>query len=76
MKIDEKIKDERMLYDNNTHAANILAWSLGKIDKYQCFTVEEIFSFDQSGIIEQATFMYSRLGKAFKNRWKRLNIKE
>ena len=41
------------------------ALSSGKIDKYEYLTGEELLSSDQSRIIEQARFTYSRLGKAF-----------
>ena len=49
--------------------------SLGKIDKYEFLTGEEILSSDQSRTIEQAKFTYSPLGKAFEKQ-KRLKSKE
>ena len=39
--------------------------SSGQIDKYEYLTGEEILSFNQRQIIEQAKFAYSPLGKAF-----------
>ena len=46
-------------------AANILALSSGKIDKYEYLAGEEILPYDPSRIIEQANFIYFPLGKAF-----------
>ena len=46
-------------------AAKISALSLGKIDKYEYLTGEEILSPNQQQITEQAKFTYSPLGKAF-----------
>ena len=54
-----------MQYDINREAAKISALSLGKIDKYEYLTGEQIVSYDQSRIIEQAKFTYSPLRKAF-----------
>ena len=61
--------------------------SLGKLDEYECLTGEEILPSTQQQIIEQATFTYSPLGKAFekqtktiedqgKNKQKQLKIKD
>ena len=47
-----------------TEAARISALSLGKIDKYEYLTGEEILPLDQRRVIEQAKFTYSPLGKA------------
>ena len=76
MTIDDKIKDEKLLYDINRETAQISALSSDKIDKYEYLTVEKILPSDQSRIIEQAKFIYSLLGKAFEKQIKRLNIKE
>ena len=54
-----------MQYDINREAAKISALSLGKVDKYEYLTGEQIVSYDQSRIIEQAKFTYSPLRKAF-----------
>ena len=35
MKITDKIREEKLWYDNNTEAAKVSAISLGKIDKYE-----------------------------------------
>ena len=40
------------------------------MDKYEYLTSEEILSFNQRQIIEQAKFAYSPLGKAFKKQAK------
>ena len=64
MTIYDKIRDEKLQYDIKSEAANILALSSGKIDKYRYLTGEEIFPFNQRQIIGQAKFAYSFLGKA------------
>ena len=66
MIIDDKIRDENLQYNINTETPKLSALSSGKIDKYEYFTGEEILTFDQSRIIEQAKVTYSSLGKAFK----------
>ena len=63
--IDDKIKDEKLQYNINREAAKVSALSSGKIEKYEYLTGEEIVSFNQRQIIEQAKFAYSPLGKAF-----------
>ena len=70
MTIDDKIKDEKLQYDINREAGEISALSSGKIDKYEYLIGEEILPSDQSRIIEQATFTYSPLVKAFKKQIK------
>ena len=63
---DDKIRDENLQYNINTETPKLSALSSGKIDKYEYFTGEEILTFDQSRIIEQAKVTYFSLGKAFK----------
>ena len=70
MTIEDKIKDEKIQYDINREAAKISALSSGKIDKYEYLTGEEILPSNQQGIIEQAKFTYSLLGKAFEKQTK------
>ena len=70
MAIHDKIKDEKLQYDINREAAKILALSSGKTDKYEYLTGEEILPSDQSRIIGQAKFIYSRLGRAFEKQIK------
>ena len=48
----------------------ISALSLGKIDKYEYLTGEEILPSDRNRIIEPDKFTYSLLGKTFKKRIK------
>ena len=77
MTIDDKIIDEKLQYDINREAVKILALSNRKINKYEYFTGEEILSFDQKRVTEQATFAYSPFAKAFvKQIVKRLKNKE
>ena len=70
MKIEGKIRDEKLEYNINREAVKISAWSSGKIDKFEYLTGEEILPSDQSRIIEQAKFTYSSLGKALKKETK------
>ena len=42
MKIEDKIRDEKLHYDIKREAAKISVLSFGKIDKYEYFTGEEI----------------------------------
>ena len=65
MEINDQIRDEQLQYDINTEAAEILALSSEKIDKYEYLTGEEILSSIQNHIIEEAKFTYSPLGKIF-----------
>ena len=62
---------EKLQYDINREAAKILTLSLGKIDKYEYLTGEEILTSNRKEIIEQAKFTYSPLGKAFENQWQK-----
>ena len=70
MTIEDQIKDEKLQYDINREAAKISALSLGKIDKYDYLTGEEILPSNQRQIIEQAKSTYSPLGKAFEKQTK------
>ena len=70
MKIDNKVKDEKLQYDVNREAAKASALSSGKIAKYEYPAGEEILSSDQSKIIQQTKFTYSHFGKEFKKQIK------
>ena len=70
MAIDDKIRDEKLQYDINRQVAKISTLSLGKIDKYEYLTGEELLPSDQNRVIEQAKFTYSSLGKAYKKQIK------
>ena len=65
MAINYQIRDNKLQYDINWEAAEIPASSSGKIQKYEHLTSKEILPFNQQQIIEQATFTYSSLRKAF-----------
>ena len=71
MTFDNKIRDEKLQYNNNREAAKMSVLSPAKIDKCKYVTCEEIFT-DQSKMIEQA---YSPLGKAVENNQKLSRIK-
>ena len=66
----DKIKNEKRQCIIDRETAKISALSLGKIDKYEFPTGEEILPFDQSRIIKQTKFTYSHLGKAFEKQMK------
>ena len=51
-KINGKIVDEKLQYDINREAVKISALSLGKIDKYEYLTGEEILPSDLRRVIE------------------------
>ena len=70
MTIEDQIKDEKLQYDINREDAKVSASSLGKIDKYEYLTGEEILPSNQQQIIEQAKFTYSPLGKALEKQIK------
>ena len=65
MIIDNQIRGEKLQYDINREAAEILPLSSNKIDKCEYLTGEDILPSNQKQIIEQAKFAYSPLGKAF-----------
>ena len=72
MRIEDKIRDERLQYDINREAANISALSPDKIDKYELVNIdkyltgEEILPSNQSQMIKQAKFTYYPVGKLLK----------
>ena len=75
MAIDNKIKDEKLYYDINREAAQILALP-ANIYMDQFLTGEEILLPDQRRVIKQSMFAHSSLNKAFGKQIKRLKIKE
>ena len=76
MTTNDKIRNEKLQYDINREAAKISALSSGKIDKYEYLTSEEILSYNQRQIVEQAKFTYSTLGKAFEKQRKTIKEQE
>ena len=56
MTINDQIRDEKLQYDINREAAEILAKSSGKRHKYDYLTGEDILPSNQWQIIEQARF--------------------
>ena len=68
MTINDQIRDEKLQYDINREAAKISALSSNKCNKYEYLTGEEILPFNQKQMIQQATFTYSPLGKAFQKK--------
>ena len=70
MTLEDQIRDEKLQYDINRKAAKISALSSGKTDKYGHLTCEEILPSNRQQIMEQATFTYSPLAKAFEKQIK------
>ena len=70
MTIDDKIGDEKLLYDINRKATKISALSYRKIDKYEQLTSEEILPSDQRRVMELAKINYSSLEKALEKQTK------
>ena len=59
MTINDKIRDEELQYDINREAAKVSLLLSGKIEKYEYLIGEEIFSPNQSQIMNHAKFTYS-----------------
>ena len=76
MKINDQIRDEKLLYDIYREAVKISTLSSGKTDKYEYLTGEELLPSNQQQIIEQTKFIYYPFGEAFKKQAKQLKIKE
>ena len=76
MKIDDKMKDERLQYDIKREAARISALSSVKMDKFEYVTGQEVLSPTQRRVIEQTKFAYSPLGKAFGKQTKTTEVKK
>ena len=70
MTIDDKTRDEKLQHDINRETAKISTLSYKKIDNYKFLTGDKILSPDQRRVIDQATFAYSALGKAFEKQTK------
>ena len=70
MTINDQIRDEKIQYNINREAANILALSSREIRKYEYLTGEDTLPSNQQQIIEQAKFTCSPLGKAFEKQIK------
>ena len=70
MTIDDKIRDEKLLYDINREAAKISALSSGKIDKNNYLSGDEILPSDQRRVIKQAKFNYSPSGESLEKQTK------
>ena len=70
MTIEDQIRDETIQYDINGEAAKTSALSLGKIDKYEYFTCEQILLSNQQKVFQQDKFNYAPIGKAFEKQTK------
>ena len=75
MTINDQIRDGKLQYDINRKAAEASTLSSGKIEN-EYLTGKEILLSNQQQIIEQATFTYSPLGKAFEKQIKIIEDQE
>ena len=64
MTVNDRIRDEKLQYNNKRKAAKIPALSSGKIHKYEYLTGKDILPSNQQQIIEQTKFTNYPLGKA------------
>ena len=76
MTINDQIRDEKIQYNINREAANILALSSREIRKYEYLTGEDTLPSNQQQIIEQVKFTCSPLGKAFEKQIKTIEDQE
>ena len=60
---DDKIKAKQAQFDLDWEAARTSALSSNELDKFKYLTVEDLGY--KSGVVEQAKFEYSRLGRVF-----------
>ena len=72
--LDDKIKANQAQYDLDKEAARIFALSSKELDKCEYLTREDLGY--KSGIVEQAKFEYSLLGKVFNKGLKKEDKKE
>lgn len=68
MNIDDKIRNEKLLYDINRIASKICALSSGKIDEHEFLTGEEVLPPEQLRIIEDAKSLIHCLERLSKNK--------
>ena len=76
MATDDEIRGEKLQHDITRVVVKISALLLGKADKYEYLTGEEILPSDQRSVIEQAKFTFCPLGKDFVKKEKQLKTKE
>ena len=65
MIIDDKVRNEKLMYKINREATKMSALSTGENDKYEHLADEEILFSNQRQIIEQDKFTYFPLQKVF-----------
>ena len=70
MKIDDKIRHEKLQHDINRKAAKISALSSGKLDKHENLTDKEILPSIQRKIIEQAKLSLQKQTKTIEEQGK------
>ena len=75
MNINDKIKDEELLYGFNREASKIYVLSSLKIDKYEYLTGEEILSNVQSQSMEQDKKALEKKAKTIKDKEEKKTIK-
>ena len=72
MTIDDKSRDEKLLYDINREAAKAWSFLSDKVDKYDYLTVEQMLLSNQRKLIEQTKFTYWPPDKALEKQTKQI----
>ena len=70
MTTDDQTRNEKLQPGINRETSKILALSSNELRKFEYLTEQEILPSIQKQVIEQATFSYSPLGKAFEKQIK------
>ena len=73
---DDKVKNEKLLYDINKEVAKISVFSSGKIDKYEYITGEEVLHLIKVEQQNKQSLHIPLLLKHLKNKQKQLKSKE
>ena len=74
MRIDGKLRDEKLQQDINREAERISELSSGKIDKYKYLTGEEILTFDKKIYQNKLNLHILLFKNLLKNKQRRWNI--
>ena len=64
MRIDNKIRDEKLQYDITREAAKISVFSSEKINKHEYLIAEQLWLSSESRMVEEDRRAYCSLGKA------------
>ena len=65
MKIDKRVRNEKLLYDIHREIVKLSTLSSRKNDKYEYLISKEVLSSGSTQIMQQGKFTYSSLRKTF-----------